>query len=35
LKNLFEKTFIFKANTIKEGALRFLPELNKRGVLVK
>jgi len=32
---LFEKTFIFKANTIKEGALRFLPELNKRGVLVK
>ncbi|WP_439131531.1 hypothetical protein [Polaribacter sp.] len=32
---LFEKTFIFKANTIKEGALRLIPELNKRGVLVQ
>jgi hypothetical protein len=32
---LFEKTYIFKANTIKEGALRIIPELNKRGVLVK
>lgn len=30
---LFEKTFIFKANTIKEGALRMLPELKKRGIL--
>ena len=32
---LYEKTFIFKANSIKEGALRMIPELNKRGVLVK
>lgn len=31
---LFEKTFIFKENTIKEGALRMIPELGKRGVLV-
>ena len=30
---LFEKTFIFKENSIKEGALRIIPELNKRGVL--
>ena len=32
---LYEKTFLFKENTIKEGALRMIPELNKRGVLVK
>lgn len=31
---LFEKTFIFKENTIKESALRMIPELGKRGVLV-
>ncbi len=30
---LFEKTFIFKENTIKEGALRMIPEIKKRGVL--
>jgi hypothetical protein len=30
---LFEKTFIFKENTITEGALRMLPELQKRGIL--
>ena len=30
---LYEKTFIFKENTIKEGALRMIPELKKRGVL--
>ena len=30
---LFEKTFLFKENTIKEGALRMLPELQKRGIL--
>jgi hypothetical protein len=30
---LFEKTFIFKENTIKEGALRMIPELQKRGIL--
>lgn len=32
---LFEKTFVFKENTIKEGALREIPELKKRGVLAK
>lgn len=32
---LYEKTFTFKANTIKEGALRMLPELKKRGILAK
>ena len=32
---LYEKTFIFKENTIKEGALRMIPELNKRGILAK
>lgn len=30
---LYEKTFLFKANTIKEEVLRMIPELNKRGVL--
>jgi len=30
---LYDKTFTFEANTIKEGALRLIPELNKRGVL--
>ena len=32
---LFEKTFLFKENTIKEGALRMIDEIKKRGVLVK
>ena len=32
---LYEKTFIFQENTIKEGALRMIPELKKRGVLAK
>tara|TARA_R110000765_G_scaffold141267_2_gene242059 strand:- start:345 stop:740 length:396 start_codon:yes stop_codon:yes gene_type:complete len=32
---LFEKTFIFKENTIKEGALRTITELKKRGILAK
>lgn len=32
---LYEKTFIYKENTIKEGALRMIPELNKRGILAK
>lgn len=32
---LCEKTFIFEANTIKEGALRMIPELKKRGILAK
>ena len=30
---LFDKTFTFTANTIKEGALRRIPQLEKRGVL--
>ena len=30
---LFEKTFLFKENTIKESALRMIPELRKRGIL--
>jgi hypothetical protein len=30
---LFEKTFLFKENTIKEGALRMIDELQKRGIL--
>ena len=32
---LYEKTIIFEANTINEGALRMIPELNKRGILAK
>ena len=30
---LYEKTFIFKENTIKEGVLRMIDEIKKRGVL--
>ncbi|WP_438976978.1 hypothetical protein [Polaribacter sp.] len=32
---LYDKTFIFEANSIKEGTLRIIPELQKRGVLAK
>ncbi|MFY0628854.1 MAG: hypothetical protein JXR05_00655 [Flavobacteriaceae bacterium] len=32
---LYDKTFTFPKNTIKEGALRILPFLNKRGILSK
>lgn len=32
---LYDKTFTFKSNTIKEGALRTIPELKKRGVLAR
>ena len=32
---LHEKTFLFKQNTIKEGALRMITQLNKRGILAK
>lgn len=32
---LYDKTFTFPKNTIKEGALRTLPFLNKRGILSK
>lgn len=30
---LHEKTFIFEKNTVKESALRMIPELKKRGIL--
>ena len=30
---LFEKTFVFKENTIKEGSLRMIDEIKKRGIL--
>lgn len=30
---LFDKTFTFKKGTVKEGALRMIPALQKRGVL--
>jgi hypothetical protein len=29
---LFEKTFLFKENTVKEGALRMITEIKKRGI---
>jgi len=32
---LQEKTFLFEQNTIKEGSLRMIPHLNKRGIVVK
>lgn len=32
---LYDKTFVFKENSIKEGTLRMIPELQKRGVLAK
>jgi len=31
---LFDKTFIFKENSIKESALRMIPELKKRGIQI-
>jgi hypothetical protein len=34
-KSLLDKTFLFEQNTIKEGALRMIPQLNKRGILSK
>ena len=30
---LFEKTFVFKENTIKESSLRMIDEIKKRGIL--
>lgn len=30
---IHEKTFIFEKDTVKEGALRMIPELKKRGIL--
>lgn len=32
---LFEKTFVFKENTINERALQVLPLMSRRGVLLK
>ena len=32
---LYEKTFIFEENTVKESALRAIDEIKKRGVLAK
>ena len=32
---LYDKTFTFKENTIKEGRLRIIPELKKRGFIAK
>jgi hypothetical protein len=32
---LYEKTFIFKENTVKDGALRMIKEIKKRGIIAK
>ncbi|WKD85478.1 hypothetical protein KCTC32516_00819 [Polaribacter huanghezhanensis] len=32
---LHDKTFVFEKDTVKEGALRMIPELNKRGILAE
>ena len=32
---LYDKAFTFKENTIKEGGLRMIPEIKKRGILAK
>jgi hypothetical protein len=32
---MFDKKYLFEKNTIKEGALRNIPLLNKRGILIK
>jgi len=32
---LQEKTFVFQKDTVKEGALRMIPELKKRGILAE
>ena len=32
---LFEKTFVFEKGTIKDGALRLISQLNKKGILKK
>ena len=32
---LYDKTFTFKKNTIRENDLKLIPEINKRGVLAK
>ena len=32
---LYDKTYLFKKGTVKEGALRRIPLLEKDGVLIK
>ena len=32
---MFDKKYLFEKGTIKEGALRMIPLLNKKGILVK
>ena len=32
---MFDKKYLFEKGTLKEGALRTIPLLNKRGILVK
>jgi hypothetical protein len=34
-KTLFEKTFLFKGNTVKEGALQMITEIKKRGIFAR
>ena len=33
--SMFEKTFLFKKNTLNEGALRMISLLDKKGILLK
>lgn len=33
--NMFEKTFLFKKNTLNEGVLRMISFLDKKGILLK
>ena len=33
--SMYDKKYVFEKNTIKEGNLRMIPMLNKRGILVK
>jgi hypothetical protein len=32
---LFDKTFVFEKDSVKEGALRMIPELKKSGILAE
>lgn len=32
---LFEKTFLFKKDSVKDSALRMISDLNKKGIIVK
>lgn len=32
---MFDKKYLFEKGTVKEGALRMIPLLNKKGILVK